>query len=196
MGSKKVTLTIEGLDANEKKSSTKIQYVNPNASDDVMRTFANKCAALSTDTHTATTKTTDEDITTAPTQKPKFTFPIDENGLANLQLGKSDTILWESIAVWNSTKANLPKIYCTYSYTQGNVTYTDLSMKFGFGVEQMLDMADPSNCRLMIYLAKGTLTADDVLTADFLCTETPVTRETMYRLTITGTAGEATFVQL
>lgn len=70
---KKVTLTIDGIDANEKKSSTKIQYVNPNISDDVMRTFANKCAALSTDTHTATTKTTDEDITNATT-KPKLSL--------------------------------------------------------------------------------------------------------------------------
>ena len=77
MASKKVTLTIDGIDANEKKSSTKIQYVNPNVSDDVMRTFANKCAALSTDTHTATTKTTDEDITTAAPTKPKLTVTLD-----------------------------------------------------------------------------------------------------------------------
>ena len=76
MGSKKVTLTIDGLDANQKKSSTKIQYVNPNASDDVMRTFANKCAALSTDTHTATTKTTDEDITNAETPKQKLPLTL------------------------------------------------------------------------------------------------------------------------
>ena len=195
MGSKKVTLTIDGIDTNEKKSSTKIPYVNPNASDDVMRTFANKCAALSTDTHTATTKTTDEDITTATPQKPKFTFPVNENGLANLQVGKSDSILLETLAVWMSTKANLPKIYCAYGYTENGMTYNDLAMTFGFGVEQILDMSDPSNCQLKIYLAKNSHT-DATLTVDFLCTETPVTRETMYRLTITGTAGEATFVQL
>lgn len=84
MDNKKVTLTIDGLDANQKKSSTKIQYINPNASDDVMRTFANKCAALSTDTHTATMKTTDEDITTAATPKPKVSVTLTTSATATL----------------------------------------------------------------------------------------------------------------
>ena len=59
----KVSLTIEGTDTAGKKTSTKIPYVNPNISNDTMKTFAEMCAALSTDTHTGTTKTTEEDIT-------------------------------------------------------------------------------------------------------------------------------------
>lgn len=198
MGSKKVTLTIDGIDANEKKSSTKIQYVNPNASDDVMRTFANKCAALSTDTHTATMKTTDEDITTAATPKPKLTLTVETQNLATLQLNSS-TSFWNTVAVWNSTKENFPKIYCAYSYTKGSWTMTDLTKFFSFGVEQILDMSSPSNCQLKIFLEKETPSspnATDTLTVDFLFTETPATQETIYRLTVTVNAGEATFVQL
>lgn len=59
----KVSLTIEGTDTAGKKTSTKIPYVNPNISNETMKTFAEMCAALSTDTHTGTTKTTEEDIT-------------------------------------------------------------------------------------------------------------------------------------
>ena len=81
MGNKKVTLTIDGVDANEKKSSTKIQYVNPNIDDSVMLGFATLCAGLSTDTYTGTTKTTDEDITNTPMVKPDL-----EVTLADLEL--------------------------------------------------------------------------------------------------------------
>ena len=191
----KISANITYVDTDNNKGSKAITDISPTADNGAIKDFCVGLIGLTTNTLSQIDRVEKTDITNA-TPKPKFTFPVVEEALANLQLGKSDSILWEGIAVWNSTKANLPKIYCTYSYTQGNVTYTDLSMKFGFGVEQMLDMADPSNCRLMIYLAKGTLTADDTLIVDFICTETPVTRETMYRLTITGTPGEATFVQL
>ena len=191
----KISANITYVDTDNNKGSKAITDISPTADNGAIKDFCVGLIGLTTNTLSQIDRVEKTDITNA-TPKPKFTVPVVEETLANLQLGKSDSILWEGIAVWNSTKANLPKIYCTYSYTQGNVTYTDLSMKFGFGVEQMLDMADPSNCRLMIYLAKGTLTADDTLIVDFICTETPVTRETMYRLTITGTAGEATFVQL
>lgn len=59
----KVSLTIEGTDATGKKSSTKIPYINPNISNETMKDFAEKCAALSADTYIGTTKTTEEDIT-------------------------------------------------------------------------------------------------------------------------------------
>jgi len=59
----KVSLTIEGTDAEGKKSSMKIPYINPNISNETMKDFAEMCAELSTDTYTGTTKTTEEDIT-------------------------------------------------------------------------------------------------------------------------------------
>lgn len=59
----KVSLTIEGTDAEGKKSSMKIPYINPKISNETMKDFAEKCAALSNDTYTGTTKTTEEDIT-------------------------------------------------------------------------------------------------------------------------------------
>lgn len=59
----KVSLTIESTDTAGKKTSTKIPYVNPKISNDTMKTFAEMCAALSTDTYKSTTKTTEEDIT-------------------------------------------------------------------------------------------------------------------------------------
>ena len=106
-------------------------------------------------------------------------------------------MFWDSIANWNSSKANFPKIYCSYSYTQDGYVLSDLSKSFGFGVEEQLAVIDPSDCQLKIYLAPHAISGSNAtLTADFLFAETPVTRETMYRLTITGTAGEATFVQL
>lgn len=59
----KVSLTIEGTDTTGKKTSTKIPYINPTISNETMKDFAEKCAALSDDTYVGTTKTTEEDIT-------------------------------------------------------------------------------------------------------------------------------------
>lgn len=60
---KQVSITIEGADTSGKKTSTKIPYINPNISDTTMKEFAEKCAALSSDTYIGTIKTTEEDIT-------------------------------------------------------------------------------------------------------------------------------------
>lgn len=68
MANTKVSITINATDSNQKKTATKIPYVNPQASDDVLKTFAEKCAELSSDTYTGTTKTTEEDITDATNQ--------------------------------------------------------------------------------------------------------------------------------
>lgn len=59
----RVSLTIEGADTSGKKTSTKIPYINPTISNETMKDFAEKCAALSADTYIGTTKTTEEDIT-------------------------------------------------------------------------------------------------------------------------------------
>lgn len=89
MGNKKVTLTIEGVTQADKKTSTKIPYINPNISDDVMRTFAQKCAALTDDTHTGTTKTIDEDITTAETEKPKLNLMLTAYAMENFNFSSA-----------------------------------------------------------------------------------------------------------
>lgn len=89
MGNKKVTLTIEGVTQADKKTSTKIPYINPNISDDVMRTFAQKCAALTDDTHTGTTKTIDEDITTAEAEKPKVTLLLSTYAMEHLNFSSA-----------------------------------------------------------------------------------------------------------
>lgn len=88
MGNKKVTLTIEGIDQVDKKTSTKIPYINPNISDAVMKTFAQKCAALSDDTHTGTIKTVEEDITNAAT-KPKLTLTLANDAKSALMFSRS-----------------------------------------------------------------------------------------------------------
>lgn len=70
----RVSLTIEGADASGKKSSTKIPYINPTISNETMKDFAEKCAALSNDTYIGTTKTTEEDITNGGKTTPDVTW--------------------------------------------------------------------------------------------------------------------------
>lgn len=58
----KVTLQIDGTDANGKKTSEKISYVNPEATDNQLKQFAQQLMALTTTTRTGLKKTTEEDI--------------------------------------------------------------------------------------------------------------------------------------
>ncbi len=196
MGNKKVTLTIDGLDSNQKKSSTKIQYVNPNASDDVMRTFANKCAALSTDTHTATTKTTDEDITTAETPKPKLTLEVDSTELAKLAVTSEGT---------SAEFAHVPIGFRTNDLG----LYTVSLIWDDNGQLYVFDPTAPTSRYIMAgyvsttsfgaacrFVEEGSHGFDGNLTVDFYFSETNTTAATHYQLTITKTAGQATFVQL
>lgn len=196
MGSKKVTLTIDGVDANEKKSSTKIQYINPNISDDVMRTFANKCAAMSTDTHTATTKTTDEDITTAETPKPKLTLDIDSPKLAELAANDTATaavFAYIPLAYTFQTRPKLMVDICCVDESLGQYAFdpnapTDRYATAGYINRHGVGAA----CKF--HETEGREFTQ--LTIDYYFAETETTAATQYRLTITKTAGEATFAQV
>lgn len=177
---KKVTLTIDGIDANNKKSSTKIPYVNPNASDDVMRTFANKCAALSTDTHTATTKTTDEDITNAATPKPKVALP-DFNTYANL------TNIKEAEGSYNaalSSGDHFPNF--TYyvdmpsDWTDIQATFTVYNQKSSAALLKMLAYVKPD--------MPGTVTGEATITIHFDETETTAATTAVITVPVTGNA--------
>ena len=199
MGSKKVTLTIDGVDANEKKSSTKIQYVNPNISDDVMRTFANKCAAISTDTHTATTKTTDEDITTATTPKPKLSLIVDSDPLAEMYLDPEEDFM----DTYNAAK-----------YPSGMVSLPTLTVSITIWIDDNVEVGAFKNVNNFVSAGYTSPTEDGYnigvcIASDdsqhhglcraeviFYFSETETTAATQYKFTITRTAGEATFVQL
>ena len=52
----KVNLQIKTTDVNDKNQTTTISYANPNASDQVLKTFAQKIVALSTDMYRGTDK--------------------------------------------------------------------------------------------------------------------------------------------
>lgn len=52
----KVNLQIKTTDVNDKNQTTTISYANPNASDQVLKTFAQKIVALSTDMYRETNK--------------------------------------------------------------------------------------------------------------------------------------------
>ena len=187
MGNKKVTLTIDGIDASNKKSSTKIQYVNPNASDDVMRTFANKCAALSTDTHTATMKTTDEDITTAAAKQDL------EVTLANIPLmrqnlrlgGKSENTNshFLQFLVINPAQAYPVKInYETVNNTnKPEITKIDFKPVYMPGLPAAGDLH-----ALWDFTAFEGATGNIEITLKFF--ETVNTNETKYKVTITTDA--------
>lgn len=70
MADKTVSITLNGIDSSDKKTSSKIAYVNPNLDNATLAQFGSMCADLSTDTNTSIVKTTDEDITGATTKTP------------------------------------------------------------------------------------------------------------------------------
>ena len=196
MGSKKVTLTLDGVDQANKKSSTKIPYINPNVSDDIMREFANKCAALSTDTHTATTKTTDEDITTAVTPKPKLTLEVNNTELAKLAMtseGTSATFAFVPMGFnTNDLRLDINAIIFDENggiYVFDTTAPTSRYVMAGYVSGTSFGAA----CR---FVEEGDHVLDSNVTVDFYFSETSTTTATNYRLTITKTAGQATFVQL
>lgn len=195
MGSKKVTLTLDGVDTANKKSSMKIPYVNPNVSDDVMRTFANKCAALSTDTHTATTKTIDEDITTAETPKPQLTLEVDNTELARVQFDNTGAAY--RFAKFPNTIGALPKLTVDITawddndrevgafWGPNNFVSAGFARLYGDYIIGVCTMSEPGGSRYLDYAV-----------VNFHFGETETTAATQYRLTITRNAGEATFVQV
>ena len=190
MGSKKVTLTIDGLDANEKKSSTKIQYVNPNVSDDVMRTFANKCAALSTDTHTATTKTTDEDITNAATPKPKLTLTMPSQLPAKLNLTSLSTETNTMYVLFN--EESLPNF--VYRIEQPRDFYDSCVAITVYNAE-IGATSDPSYYVRIVAMLKSVPSAEGNVTVTIYFDETETTEATTAQVTIPIT-GNATLTIL
>ena len=57
----KVSLEIETT-ANSKKNTTNVSYVNPNATNEKLREFAQMLVALTTDIYVGTTKITKESV--------------------------------------------------------------------------------------------------------------------------------------
>ena len=193
----KISASITYLDANNDKGSKAVTDISPTADNGAIKNFCVGLLGLTTNTLSQIDRIEKTDITNATT-KPKLTLSVDTEELAQLQLNASQSF-WFIIATWNSSKANFPKIYCAYSYTRGNNSKYDLTKYFSFGIEEIFDAEDTSNCKLKVSLEKNqpvAPAATDTLTADFLFTETPATQETIYRLTITVNAGEATLVQL
>lgn len=58
----KVTIQIAAVDANNKKITDKISYVNPEATDEQLVQFAIMLEQLTTNSYTGTTKITEESI--------------------------------------------------------------------------------------------------------------------------------------
>jgi len=69
----KVNLQIKTTDVNDKNQTTTISYANPNASDQVLKTFAQKIVALSTDMYRETNKI---ETTNLDTESSKTTATI------------------------------------------------------------------------------------------------------------------------
>lgn len=58
----KVSLQIVKKDGNDKKSTDKIAYVNPTATNEQLLQFSQMLIALTNDSHVSTTKVTEEDL--------------------------------------------------------------------------------------------------------------------------------------
>lgn len=138
---KQVSITIEGADTSGKKTSTKIPYINPNISDTTMKDFAEKCAALSSDTYIGTIKTTEEDITNGGSGLetvgytlrygdttdfvPGVIYPADENGKSiahTLYLVSSTGTDTQSGATGATFSGKKPK-GCTITFNDGMIRF-------------------------------------------------------------------------
>ena len=184
----KVSLTIEGADTSGKKTSTKIPYVNPKISDDTMKTFAEKCAALSTDTHTATLKTTEEDITTG-TGKPKFTVTINTTSVEAITFGQKTN----AKPLFYGVEGDKPQLTTEYHCEQEDGTIVNViapTIVFAASWQE-----STKNVNIFSDTTGASAFQLTKLIADLHFAETDVTAETTYRLTIAD--GETTtFVQL
>ncbi|MBQ3434413.1 MAG: hypothetical protein IJP68_07235 [Selenomonadaceae bacterium] len=58
----KVSIQVTSLDANDKKLTDKIAYVNPTATNEQLVEFAEMLIAMTDNTYHATTKITEEDL--------------------------------------------------------------------------------------------------------------------------------------
>ena len=58
----KISLEIETLTSSRKKNTTTISYINPTATNEKLRQFAQMLIALTTDTYGETTKITKESV--------------------------------------------------------------------------------------------------------------------------------------
>ena len=125
----KISASITYLDADNNKGSKAITDISPTADNGAIKNFCVGLLGLTTNTLSQIDRVEKTDITNA-TPKPKLTLEVYTETLATLQLN-SDTMFWDSIANWNSSKANFPKIYCSYSYTQDGYVLSDLSKSFG-----------------------------------------------------------------
>lgn len=172
----RVSLTIEGIDPNGKTSTNKIAYVNPTLSNNIMKTFAEKCNALTNDTYIGTTKTTEEDITnggdsgkTEPQigEFPTFTY----RQMANVTItgeGFSRTATFTNSPFDEGTlfavKPPFKWIAATAHYTNGKIIfYVDSIVPEGYD-----DDYQTSAGTFAIYIPETTTTAAAIVTVSLV----------------------------
>ena len=193
--SDKISANITYVDTDNNKGSKAITDISPTADNGAIKNFCVGLLGLTTNTLSQIDRVEKTDITNA-TAKPKLTLDVKEDEISTLKLNPG-TYVRPTIADLPATvKANLPKLYCSYTCIDGDLEI-DLTNSFGFGIAYMWMPGDePVTGMLNILLKDCINSSTGLLTVDFVFTETPVTQETTYRLTVTMTAGEATFVQL
>lgn len=59
---KVISMVIQSTDTSDKKQTNTVTYINPEATNSQIRTFAQKIIALTTDTYTGVTKVTKEEV--------------------------------------------------------------------------------------------------------------------------------------
>ena len=59
---KVISMVIQSTDSSAKKQTNTVTYINPTATNEPMRTFAQKIIALTTDTYVGVTKVTKESV--------------------------------------------------------------------------------------------------------------------------------------
>ncbi|MBR0061776.1 MAG: hypothetical protein IJP68_09905 [Selenomonadaceae bacterium] len=203
----KTSATITYVDANGGKGTKSITDISPTADSGAIKNFCVALNALSTNTISAINKVEQTTITNATT-KPKLTVQVNNPVLSTFAISSSFATALIGSLPQNTTKPeliynalfyyhsdsedpdseiiveqfpnNLPIQDGDYSFFQGGYAYNTIEVQ-----------------QESVYAS--CISTDEVIfkiTVDYMFAETDMTAATTYRLTITRTAGEATFVQL
>lgn len=203
----KTSATITYVDTNGGKGTKSITDISPTADSGAIKDFCVALNALSTNTISTIDKIEKTDITTTTT-KPKLSVEINNVGLGNLAISSSFVTALIGSLPQKTTKPELTYNALFYSHADEDdpdseiiteqfpnnlpVEDNDYSFFQGGYIHNTIEVQQES-------VHASCISTDEVIfkiTVDYMFAETDMTAATTYRLTITKTAGEATFIQL
>lgn len=125
------SVSMKTVDMSGKKNTTTLSYVNPNASNDLLKTYAEKLASLTSDTYNGATKIEKTDLDETTPTKPQRTVYFEHN---------EDTLQSPATFSYANLQAEDPSEYTDLFNLEWSGTVDERQVKISFDITGGLDV--------------------------------------------------------